>query len=141
MVDECVTLTESQRQEASLHSYINLRDEVLPLIQMDDYLGISSESATTSTRMNAVVVRFADKKLGLLVDELHGEAQAVIKPLGSVFQGVRGFAGFTILGSGHLALIMDIPDLVKSAVEQQKLDKYQQHRADVNEARDSVSIH
>jgi two-component system chemotaxis sensor kinase CheA len=141
MVDECVTLTESQKQEAGLHSYINLRDEVLPLIQMDDYLGISSEPTTSATRMNAVVVKFADKKLGLLVDELHGEAQAVIKPLGRVFQGVRGFAGFTILGSGHLALIMDIPDLVKSAVEQQRLDKYQQHRTDVDGARDSVSIH
>jgi two-component system, chemotaxis family, sensor kinase CheA len=122
LMDECVTLTEDQKGEAQLHNYINLRDEVLPLIQMDDYFGIQ-KNHLKSSRMNVVVVKFADKKLGLLVDELHGEAQAVIKPLGRVFQGVRGFAGFTILGSGQLALIMDIPDLVKSAAQRERLEQ------------------
>lgn len=139
MIDECVTLTEEQKSEAKIHNYINLREEVLPLIHMNDYLGISSE--TINPRMNVVVVRFAGKKLGLLVDELQGEAQAVIKPLGRVFQGVRGFAGFTILGSGHLALIMDIPDLVKSAVEAEQIEKTRQHQTGATASGNRVSIH
>lgn len=139
MIDECVTLTEVQKTEAQKHDYINLRDEVLPLIHMNDYLGIPSKS--TNQRMNVVVVRFSGKKLGLLVDELEGEAQAVIKPLGRIFQGVRGFAGFTILGSGHLALIMDIPDLVKSAVETEQVDKAKLHKPTATAAVNTVSIH
>ncbi|RDH85692.1 MAG: chemotaxis protein CheA [endosymbiont of Galathealinum brachiosum] len=127
MIDECVTLTEDQKEEVKSHNYINLREEVLPLIRMDDYLGIQNSHAKTS-RINVVVVQFAGKKLGLLVDELDGEAQAVIKPLGRVFQGVRGFAGFTILGSGQLALIMDIPDLVKSAIQREKTEHKNQYR-------------
>ena len=138
MMEECVTLTESQKQEASIHNYINLRDQVLPLIQMNDYFGLSHKEKAT-THINVVVVKFAGKKFGLLVDELHGEAQAVIKPLGRVFQGVRGFAGFTILGSGQLALIMDIPDLVKSLVENRDL-KSQSLRPNFNLS-NNVSIH
>ena len=140
MMEECVTLKEAQKQKASLRNYINLRDEVLPLIQMDDYLGITGKSKEAS-RTNVVVVKFAGKKLGLLVDELYGEAQAVIKPLGRVFQGVRGFAGFTILGSGQLALIMDIPDLVKSAVEREQFEQQQQYRSDKSQVENIISIH
>jgi len=127
MMDECVTLSEEQINEVKTHNYINLREEVLPLIRMDDYLGIQVKQNAAS-RINVVVVKFAGMKLGLLVDGLHGEAQAVIKPLGRVFQGVRGFAGFTILGSGQLALIMDIPDLVKSAIQREQLQQHKQYR-------------
>jgi len=63
-----------------------------------------------------VVVEFAGKKVGLIVDELLGEVQAVIKPLGRVFKGLSGFAGFTILGSGMVALVLDIPSLIKEVV-------------------------
>ncbi len=140
MMEECVTLTEKQKQEAKLHNYINLRDEVLPLIRMDDYLGIHTNN-TKPSRMNMVVVKFAEKKLGLLVDELHGEAQAVIKPLGRVFHGVRGFAGFTILGSGQLALIMDIPDLVKSAAQRERDEQKEQHRQITTNQSNNLPLH
>lgn len=119
MVEECVTLNEEQKIELEMHEYINLRDNVLPLIKMAEYLGISPTNKSSS-RLNLVVVKFARQKIGLLVDELQGEAQAVIKPLGRTFQGVSGFAGFTILGSGQLALILDVPSLIKSAIGSEK---------------------
>jgi two-component system, chemotaxis family, sensor kinase CheA len=140
MMEECVTLTDEQIQESELHNYINLRDQVLPLVRMDDYLGIHADNKNTS-RINMVVVKFADKKLGLLVDELHGEAQAVIKPLGRVFHGVRGFAGFTILGSGQLALIMDIPDLVKSASQRERNEKTKEFRKVSVESDTNLLLH
>lgn len=117
MMEECVSLTESQRAEAQVHDYINLRDEVLPIIRMHNYLAIEHDEQTEKRHINVVVVRYSGKKLGLLVDELHGEVQVVIKPLGKVFQGIPGFAGFTIMGSGRVAMIMDIPDLVKSVAK------------------------
>lgn len=95
MVEECVTLNNEQKAELEVHGYINLRDKVLPLIKMGEYLGIN-QVMKKSARLNIVVVKFARQKIGLLVDELQGEAQAVIKPLGRTFQGVTGFAGFTI---------------------------------------------
>lgn len=126
MMVECVTLTEFQRADIKQRGYVNLREEVLPLINLGIYLRLGDCDYTEKKRADVVVVKFAGKKLGLLVDELHGEAQAVIKPLGRVFQGVRGFAGFTVLGSGDIAMIMDIPDLVNNAIER-KQDKQRSH--------------
>ena len=64
-------------------------------------------------RENIVVVQFAGHRAGLVVENLLGEFQTVIRPLGNVFNGLQGIAGFTILGSGQVALILDVPGLVR----------------------------
>jgi two-component system chemotaxis sensor kinase CheA len=64
-------------------------------------------------RENVVVVQYAGHRAGLVVDNLLGEYQTVIRPLGEVFGGMEGISGFTILGSGHVALILDVPGLVR----------------------------
>jgi len=64
-------------------------------------------------RENVVVVNYAGHRAGLVVDNLMGEYQTVIRPLGAVFNGIQGISGFTILGSGMVALILDIPGLVR----------------------------
>jgi two-component system chemotaxis sensor kinase CheA len=51
-----------------------------------------------------------------VVDKLLGEFQTVIKPLGKVFQQIRGIGGFTILGNGDVALILDVPGLMKQVM-------------------------
>ena len=66
----------------------------------------------TPDRQNVVIVQFAGQKAGLVVDELLGEFQTVIKPLGVIFKHLRGIGGSTILGSGEVALILDVPALV-----------------------------
>lgn len=58
------------------------------------------------------MVQYAGQKTGLVVDELLGEHQTVIKPLGKVFQNLKGISGATILGSGEVAMIIDVPALV-----------------------------
>lgn len=60
-----------------------------------------------------MVVQYAGQRAGLVVDRLMGEFQTVIKPLGKVFSQIRGIGGSTILGSGEVALILDIPGLIK----------------------------
>jgi two-component system chemotaxis sensor kinase CheA len=64
-------------------------------------------------RENVVVVQYAGHRTGLVVEQLLGEFQTVIRPLGRVFNGLQGIAGFTILGNGHVALILDVPGLVR----------------------------
>jgi two-component system chemotaxis sensor kinase CheA len=64
-------------------------------------------------RENVVVVQYAGRRAGLVVDNLMGEFQTVIRPLGEVFNGLDGISGFTILGDGKVALILDVQGLVR----------------------------
>jgi len=114
MVFECVELSDAERIEARQHNYINLRDEVLPLMRLRESFNIKGESGG---RENIVVVQCGGIKAGLIVDELRGEFQTVIKPLGRIFQGLKGVSGSTILGSGEVAVILDVPGLVKQVAE------------------------
>jgi two-component system chemotaxis sensor kinase CheA len=112
MIEECIELNESLRGKDEQANYIDLRGEILPFMHLSDMFG-----ATTDTdkkhRDNIVVVKFAGRKAGFVVDELLGEHQTVIKPLGKVFKNLRGLSGVTILGSGEVAMIIDIPEMIK----------------------------
>ena len=89
---------------------IVLRDEVVPLVKLWEVFGI--EKVLEEEDLTVVFVERGDKKLGLVVDYLIGQQEIVIKPLGKVFQNVKGVAGATILGDGRVALILDIATLV-----------------------------
>lgn len=89
--------------------FLNLRGEVLPFVRLRDMFEISGSAPE---RENVVVVTTAHGKAGIVVDQLHGEFQTVIKPLASLFRHLRGIGGSTILGSGEVALILDIPTLI-----------------------------
>lgn len=112
MVVECLELSEADRRAAEHRRYLNLRGEVLPFIRLREMLSIEGEPVR---RENVVVVRFGGQKAGLVVDQLLGEFQTVIKPLGQVFRHLRGISGSTILGSGEVALILDVPAVVQQA--------------------------
>lgn len=94
-------------------SQLNLRGEVLPLLRLADFFGFQEQYGR---RRNVVVVQWAGNKTGLLVDELKGQLQAVIKPLGPLFAGLPGVSGSTILGSGDVALVLDISGLMNVAL-------------------------
>lgn len=111
MVVECVELTEEDRKSAGKRNYINLRGEVLPFIRLKEFF---NESGKDSKYENIVIVQYAGHKIGLVVDELHGEVQTVIKSLGRVYREVRGISGATILGNGRVALILDVPRLMQT---------------------------
>jgi two-component system chemotaxis sensor kinase CheA len=107
LVEECIELT----SEAASRDYLNLRGEVLPFVRLGEQFGAIGRS-TTRRRQSVVVVRYAGQRAGLVVDDLMGEFQTVIKPLGPVFSQLKGIAGSTILGSGDVALILDVPNLI-----------------------------
>jgi two-component system chemotaxis sensor kinase CheA len=108
MVVECLELN----AVSSERDYLNLRGEVLPFIRLR---GLFEIEGGIPKRESVVVVRSAHQKAGIVVDHLLGEFQTVIKPLGTLFRHLRGISGSTILGSGDVALILDVPTLTALA--------------------------
>lgn len=115
-VVECVELSAEQREQTRERRFVNLRGEVLPFIRLRQYFGLGGDAGR---RENIVVVSYGGHKAGLIVDALLGEYQTVIKPLGRLFANLGGISGSTILGSGEVALILDVPSLVQQATEQE----------------------
>ena len=116
MVLECLELSDADKQASDTRSYLDLRGEALPFIRLRELLTIEGQPPR---RESVVVVHFGNQKAGLVVDRLLGEFQTVIKPLGQLFRHLRGISGSTILGSGDVALILDIPVLVQQAASRE----------------------
>jgi len=114
MVVECIELPKEDRQNLSKRNYVNLRGEVLPYIRLR---GLFNEPGKRSEYENIVVVQSAGQRIGMVVDELHGEVQAVIKSLGRVYRDIKGVSGATIMGDGTVALIVDVQSLVQSVIQ------------------------
>jgi two-component system chemotaxis sensor kinase CheA len=110
---ECVELPQNNNEEMSGNHYVNLRGTILPILSLRDFF-VEQEAPREDTRENVVVVKSGENKFGLIVEELLGEFQTVIKPLGKIYRGVRGIGGSTILGSGEVALIIDVPILINA---------------------------
>ncbi len=117
MVEECVEMDSQEWKVDSARHYVNLRGEVMPYIHLSDFFG-GPGSRGKGRKESLVIVRFGRIKAGLVVDELYGEQQTVIKPLGKVFQHLKGVSGATVLGSGNVALILDIQGLINLANSQ-----------------------
>ena len=107
VVDECVEFSAEPG-----HDYTDMRGQVLPFVRLRELFEVPG---VPSARQNIVVVKHAGQKFGLVVDGLMGEAQTVIKPLARMFAQVRGISGSSILGSGDVALILDVPSLMQEA--------------------------
>ncbi|HEX8394416.1 MAG TPA: chemotaxis protein CheA [Longimicrobium sp.] len=103
-VVECVDLP-ADRSDAGAEGVISLRGQPLPFVRMRHVLGVDG---APPPREGVVIVRHEGEQAGLVVDALLGENQAVIKPLGRLFHGLPQVSGCTILGSGRVALILDV---------------------------------
>src|SRR5690606_5532163 len=90
-----------------------LRDEYIPIIRLYDLFGIEPDS-TDLFRGLLTIVESDGRRAGILVDELLAQQQVVIKSLEANFRQLPGLSGATMLGDGHVALILDIPGLMAS---------------------------
>ncbi len=115
LVQECMELPDGERLQSRGQSshYLDLRGEALPCLRLRNLLNLEGES---SQRENVVIVQYGNRRAGLVVDRLLGEFQTVIKPLGQIFRHLRGFSGSTILGTGEVALILDVQALAQIAI-------------------------
>lgn len=115
VVVECVELPMSECRRTEGRGMINLRGAALPYLRLRDLFSAAGEP---SRREKVVVVTHHGCQAGLVVDDLFGERQAVIKPLNKLFHGVPGISGATILGDGRVALILDVPSVLRHTLNQ-----------------------
>lgn len=110
-VVECVELPQDCR--AGAEGVLSLRGRPVPFLRLREVFEGQGER---SARESAVVVRYDGGYAGLAVDQLLGEVQTVIKPLGKLFRDLPGVAGGAVLGSGRVGLILDVPGLLRAAL-------------------------
>ena len=110
LVDETIDLPAGAAAELLLRGYLNIRGEALPCLDLRD---IVEPAAPAPLSRFIVVVKQDGRRVGLAVDRLIGEVKAVIKPLGRVYRDARIISGATILGDGTIALILDMPELLR----------------------------
>ena len=90
-----------------------IRERTLPLYYLRRWLVKGYSNIDLPTEGHVVVVQIGSQKVGFLVDELIGQEEVVIKPLGAMLQGTDGLSGATITGDGGIAIILDIPGLMR----------------------------
>jgi two-component system chemotaxis sensor kinase CheA len=103
---------------------INLRGDMIPYLNMEEVfrLGSSIDPLLANTpladhkKTELVIVEFGGELAGIAVDKLNGEIQTVVKPLGPIFKPLKCIGGSSLLGSGEIAFILDIPQLIELAI-------------------------
>ncbi|MDD5214572.1 MAG: chemotaxis protein CheA [Methylococcales bacterium] len=114
---ESINITEKMLNKvAGKGETFKLRNEYLPIIRMREIFNVKSGAATKPNEGVIVVVEGQGALCGFLVDELLGQQQVVIKSLEANYRRVEGVSGATILGDGSVALILDVPGLVRLSV-------------------------
>ncbi len=116
-VVETLRIKESTIQTIDKHEVINLRKSVLSLLRLRDEFGVAGngdEDAVHSTgrEIYVVVVALAEKRVGIVVDNLYGQEEVVIKSLGDYRLGYKGISGATITGDGKVVLIIDVASMI-----------------------------
>ncbi len=105
-IDTIENISKEDIKYVQAKEVINLRGIVIPLIRLDEMLDIQKEK-TENEDIIVVIVRKGDKQVGLVVDELIGQLEIVIKSLGKYVNKCKFISGATILGDGEVALILD----------------------------------
>jgi len=95
---------------------LSVRDSLIPLIRLGDVLNIKADH-TTKELVYVVLVAIAEKRLGIIVDELCHQEEVVIKSVGTYFSGIKEISGATITGDGRVGLILDAAALISQRNE------------------------
>jgi len=112
IVESLQVRTGNLKSVAGAAELYRFRDEYIPIIRLNRLFGIRGGTDDLETGL-LVVVEVEGQHVGLFVDGLMGQQQVVIKSLETNFQQLQGLAGATILGDGRVALILDVPGLVR----------------------------
>lgn len=116
---ECIELSRDEIDRAEGKRLINVRGEIVPYIRLREHFGIDEPLPDYEQVM---VVETEDGRYGLIVDQVLGNCQTVIKSLGRVYQHIQIVSGATILGNGTVALILDPQRLVQEGIRSCRLN-------------------
>jgi two-component system chemotaxis sensor kinase CheA len=117
-VEETLRIIDSETSVVEGVEVIHLRDKTMPIFRLSEIFHIPTETKATG-RAYVVIVSAGMQLVGLVVDELVGQHEVVIKPLVDYLQESSTFSGATIIGDGQISLILDIYELVNMTVERQ----------------------
>jgi len=119
LVEECVELAGSELddEEDSGQRILHIRGEIVPYIHIRDWFDVEGENPPIE---QIVITGVEGSRVGIVVDTVIGEHQTVIKSLSRVYKDVEGISGATIKGDGSIALILDIPSLVRRVVAESR---------------------
>lgn len=118
LVEECVELARSEVDENdSGQRILHLRGEIVPYIHIREWFGVEGDNPPIE---QIVITTVEGARVGIVVDTVIGEHQTVIKSLGRVYKDVEGISGATIKGDGSIALILDVPSLVRRVVAESR---------------------
>ncbi len=92
---------------------VTVREKALPLFHLKRWLIRGESGVPAQTSAHVVIVSVETQRIGFVVDDLVGQEEVVIKPLGRMLNGTPGMAGATITGDGRIAIILDVPGLLK----------------------------
>ena len=95
---------------------ITIRDKAIPLFYLKHWLVKGADRSRKDRFGHVVIVSVGTQRVGFVVDQLIGQEEVVIKPLGKMLQGTPGMSGATITGDGRIALILDVPSMLKRYV-------------------------
>ncbi|HYH37441.1 MAG TPA: chemotaxis protein CheA [Azospirillum sp.] len=109
-VEECVELSEADDARSTGRRFLNIRGELVPFLRLRDLFGVRTPAEPYP---KVVIVSSGEMRVGLVVDQIIGSHQTVIKSLSKLHADVETFSGATILGDGSVALILDLPHLVE----------------------------
>jgi two-component system chemotaxis sensor kinase CheA len=109
-IEECVELTEAEDTRSRGHTFLNIRGSLVPFLRLRE---VFNTRKPPDPYQKVVIVSAAEQRVGLVVDQVIGDHQTVIKSLSKLHAGVANFSGATILGDGTVALILEIAHLVE----------------------------
>ena len=110
-IDSTINIEPSDIQTVQNKEGIVLRGEIIPIIRMEEALQVPHKK--DSDEHFVVVVHAGEAKAGIVVDNLIGQQEIVIKTLGNLFAGLKLFGGATVLGDGRVALILDVATMIQ----------------------------
>lgn len=116
VVEECMEVTANLINRSRGRNMVLVRDVMVPFVRLREIFCIPAQSAQSE---HIAIVKTGNFRFGILVDEIIGNIQTVIKSLDKNFQHAEGYSGATILGDGTVALILDVKGLLKWAKDEQ----------------------
>ncbi|SFL72488.1 chemotaxis protein CheA [Pelosinus propionicus] len=114
-IDSTINIVPSDIKTVQNKEVILLRGQIIPIVRLADVLNIpdSETQQHTEDELFVVIVHIGEQRAGIIVDNLIGQQEIVIKSLGKLLAGIKIIAGATILGNGQVALILDIGSLIQ----------------------------
>lgn len=104
--------------DAGVQQTLRLKDDLIPFIRLRDFFGAGGEPPTVA---HLAAVQTGHYRIGVVVDEILGNTQAVVKPLDPLYRHAEGISGATVMGNGRIAFIIDLLELIRCVKEEGSL--------------------